>query len=194
MADSLVSCVPGTLTTLIFAQVLVSAATAWLFALALLRFFRVHFAVAIAASIAFVLDPLQIVHERLVMTETFTMFIFAGHLLLGFSYLRHPRLVTLAAVCLTGILLVSLRIVYTPIVLAEAVLLPVTRWTLARDWSRTKGLALHLSLSVLMTLVLHGGYRYLVGAWGGSSAYLSIPRRFLSRVGVGAAARARGCD
>src|SRR5262249_50255501 len=30
-----------------------------------------------------------------------------------------------------------------------------------------KGLALHLSLSVLMTLVLHGGYRYLVGAWGG---------------------------
>ena len=158
---------PGTLTTLIFAQVLVSAATAWLFTFALLRFFRVHFAVAIAASIAFVLDPLQIVHERLVMTETFTMFIFAGHLLLGFSYLRHPRLVTLAAVCLTGILLVSLRIVYTPIVLAEAVLLPVTRWTLARDWSRAKGLALHLSLSVLMTLVLHGGYRYLVGAWGG---------------------------
>src|SRR5262249_25755150 len=90
-----------------------------------------------------------------------------GHLLLGFSYLRHPRLMTLAAVCLTGILLVSLRFVYTPIVLAEAVLLPITRWTLARDWSRSKGFALHLSLSLLMTLVLHGGYRYLVGALGG---------------------------
>src|ERR1043166_510727 len=69
---------PGNLEALILAQVLVSAATAWLLGFTLLYFFEVQPALAIMASVAFCLDPLQILHERLVLTEAFTIFVNAS--------------------------------------------------------------------------------------------------------------------
>ena len=119
---------PGTLQPLVVSQVLASALTAWLLALSLLRFFAVRPSVVIVASILFAVDPLQLIHERLILTETFTLLLLAGNLLAAFRYLQYPGLLSLFLVCLTGILIVSLRLVYIPVVLSEALLLPLLGW------------------------------------------------------------------
>jgi hypothetical protein len=158
---------PGNLEALILAQVLVSAATAWLLGFTLLYFFEVQPALAIMASVAFCLDPLQILHERLVLTEAFTIFVFAGHLLLALWYLRQPRILTLLTFCITSIVLTSLRLVYAPIVLCEGALLPLLAMSTAKSQRRSnvaKTFGLHLVLGIGISLSLHGGYQYLVGA------------------------------
>jgi len=150
----------GTLHTLVIAQVLAGAATAWLLALLLLRFFGARPVIAVAASVVFAVDPLQIVHERLVLTETVTLFFLAINLLLALWYLSQPRLFKLLAVCLTGISIVSLRFVYIPVTVAAALLLPLLGWK--KQAMRT--CLLHVAAGIIATLGLHIGYRHLVGA------------------------------
>ncbi len=72
-----ISVLPGTLTTLVLAQTLAGAATAWLLAFCLLRYFKLRPLFAIAAAIAFAVEPLQILHERMVLTESFAMLMLA---------------------------------------------------------------------------------------------------------------------
>src|SRR5688572_32717429 len=52
----LISVLPGTLTTLVFAQTLAVAATAWILAFCLLRYFTVRPAIAVAAAVVFASD------------------------------------------------------------------------------------------------------------------------------------------
>ena len=49
----------------------------------------------IVSSILFAVDPLQLIHERLILTETFTLLLLAGNLLAAFRYLRYPGLLSL---------------------------------------------------------------------------------------------------
>jgi hypothetical protein len=107
---------PGTFSTLVLAQVLASGATAVSLAFVLRRFFRVQPAIAVAAAVVCAVDPLQIVHERLVLTETFAQMAFAIYLLVAISYTNWPRLGALLLASLAGILLVSFRVVYVPLV------------------------------------------------------------------------------
>jgi hypothetical protein len=175
---------PGTLQPLVVSQVLASALTAWLLALTLLRFFAVRPSVVIVASILFAVDPLQLIHERLILTETFTLLLLAGNLLAAFRYLRYPGLLSLFLVCLTGILIVSLRLVYLPVVLSEALLLPLLGWV---NGSSKEGLPdrrrqclLHVGAALLISLGLHAGYRQLVGSLTGRpAAYLHWDGLFL---------------
>ena len=69
---------PGTLQPLVVSQVLASALTAWLLALTLLRFFAVRPSVVIVASILFAVDPLQLIHERLLISTMSSPLIFAS--------------------------------------------------------------------------------------------------------------------
>ena len=131
----------------------------------------------IVASILFAVDPLQLIHERLILTETFTLLLLAGNLLAAFRYLRYPGLLSLFLVCLTGILIVSLRLVYIPVVMIEALLLPLLGWV---NGSSKEGLPdrrrqclLHVGAALLISLGLHAGYRQLVGSLTGRpAAYL----------------------
>jgi hypothetical protein len=167
---------PGTLTTLVLAQVLAGAAAAWMLALMLLRFFKVRPAIALTTAIVCTLEPLHVIHERLVLAEAFTQLLFASHLLLGLWYLSRPRLLPLMAVCIIGILLVSLRVVYVPLALSAPLVLTVL--ALARSAApafdrRTGKYVVHLAVAIVVTLCLHAGYRHLIGALtNGSPTYL----------------------
>jgi hypothetical protein len=158
----------GSLTALVFTQVLASSVTGWLLVLSLVRFFGVRPGIAIAAGLAFALDPLQLLHERLVLPETFTLLVFGLFTLVGLQYLvgRNPWM--LLFVCVLGLALVALRVVYVPVALSGAILLPV----LARARNRTRSrphLIGHLALAAAATLCLHSGYRWLIFELSGYS-------------------------
>jgi len=174
-----------TLQTLIFAQVIAGAVTAWFVGFALLRFFNVRIAIALGGSIVFALDPLQILHERFVLAEAFAMLLFAGQLLLGLYYLEKPGVRTLLANCIVGIGLVSLRPVYAPIVLFEALLLPLIGWlkpSLSTAASkRMKSCALHLIVAIVASVSLHEAYQRIMGRLAGfPPAYQFMDGLFLA--------------
>jgi hypothetical protein len=158
---------PGNLTPLVLAQTLAGATTAWLLAFVLLRYMRVRPAVAIASAIAFANEPLQILHERMVMTECFAVLMLALYLTFALSYLARPRVVTLVALAATGVLLLSLRLVYIPVTLVMAVLVPALAWGSSNAWRPTargtKRFAAHLALSLLFTFGIHQSYRIVIG-------------------------------
>ena len=159
----LISVLPGTLTTLVLVQTLAGAATAWVLAFCLLRYFKVRPAIAVAAAIAFAVEPLQILYERVVLTESFAMLMLAVYLLFCLSYLARPRVLALIVLAATGVLLLSLRLVYVPVTLFGAVLVPLLGWVIPRgEWattSRIRRFLAHLAVSLFVTLGLHQLYR-----------------------------------
>lgn len=161
----------GSIMGVVIAQIVAGGITAWLVGAALLYFYRVRFRVAGGMTMVFAFDPMQILHERMVLAETFTLLFFALQLVLALSYLRRPLLVTLVSVCGLGLVVVSLRIMFVPVVLAMAVLLPVGAW-LNQPAARRRtwwwpGLV-HLGVAVAVTAALHGAYRQHIGkAFGG---------------------------
>jgi len=163
----LISVRPRTLTTLVLAQSLAGAATAWILAFCLLRYFKVRAAIAVAAAVIFAVEPLQILHERMVLAESFAMLMLAVYLLLCLSYLARPRALTLIVLAATGVLLLSLRLVYVPVTLVGAVLVPLLGWMIPRsEWTATNRVRRflgHLAVSVFVTLGLHQVYRTATG-------------------------------
>jgi hypothetical protein len=150
-------------------QVVMGGVTAWLLGFALIRFLKIRPWIAILAALAFAFDPIQIVHERLVLTETTALFATAIFLLAAARYLRAPDLWQLVLLSFLGILLVSLRTVYLPLVLLSAVLLPVAAygWPARSQVRRPGALALALAVSCCSTLIFHLGFTHLTG-WLGS--------------------------
>jgi hypothetical protein len=153
------------LRAIVVMQLAMGGMTAWLLGFVLLRFLKVRAWIAVLAALAFAFDPVQIVHEHLVMTETATLLVAAIFLLAASQYLRAPDLRLLVLLSFLGILLVSLRMVYLPLVLISPLLLPVaayfqSSWSQAR---RSRVLALALAVSCGSTLVFHLGYTHLTG-------------------------------
>ncbi len=147
-------------------QIVMGGITAWLLAFILLRFLAVRTWIAILAVVAFAFDPVQIVHEHLIMAETTAMLAVALFLAVSLEYLRRLSSPWLVGVSLLGILLVSLRIVYLPVVLACAVLLPVGAYVASPrriPWA----LAISLLVSCGSTFLVHVGYRHLTGKLAG---------------------------
>lgn len=159
----LISVLPGTLTTLVLAQTLAGAATAWILAFCLLRYFKVRPAIAVAAVVAFAVEPLQILHERLVLTESFAMLMLAFYLVFCLSYLARPRVLPLIVLAAIGVLLLSLRLVYVPVTLFGALLVPLLGWVIPRGegaaTNRIRHLLGHLTVSLFVTLGLHQLYK-----------------------------------
>jgi hypothetical protein len=163
----------GSLTALVFAQVLASAMTAWLLVCCLVSFLGVPPAIAAAVGVGFAVEPLQLLQERLVLPETFTLLLFALFTIVGLQYLRGRNPWMLVLMCVLGLGLVALRVVYVPVALSSAMLLPVLARVSSRNrtgdaWSRTH-LARHLMLAAAVTLSLHAGYRWLIFELSGYS-------------------------
>ncbi len=143
-------------------QIIVGGCTAWLLAFALVRFLTVRPWIAILAAVVFAFDPVQIVHEHMVMTETAALLAMAVYLVTTLEFIRTKSLHWLVVLAFVGILLVSLRTVYLPVVLATAVIVPLVAWV-AFPPARLRILAVALMVSCLSTIVFHLGYRKLTG-------------------------------
>jgi hypothetical protein len=171
----------GSLQSLLVLQAFLGAAIAISLAYICRRALSLSPGVCYAAGIACALDPLQLVWERYVMTETISLFFYTLMLLCCMFYLRQRRLWQLILLQCLAVVAVSFRISYLLVVQATTIVLPLLAWVplfwseeLRSTRSRTAGLVgAHLALSVFSMLGLHSGYKQLNGYLAGAPpAYL----------------------
>ena len=152
---------PHSLQPLVVSQAMLSGVAGWIIGICLLRYFRAKFVVAAVCSIGCALEPLQLMFERFVMTETMSVFAFALLMLLSFSYLKNGSLLILALIQIVGVFLFSLRYSYLPLVLTLSVLLPLLAGP--GKLFRPKPIVLALVISLGLSQLLLFGYRHLYG-------------------------------
>lgn len=174
--------------SLITAQIFASVGSTILLTYTLERFFRVRRNVAFALGILFAIEPIQLVYERFVMTECFSLFIFACYALLALQYIQTHSWKPLVLLPPLGIALVSLRVSFLPIVQVYTITLPFLAALAAcaensppslwLPFNLERGLpagrmrllcvvGLHVFISFCLTLVIHTGYRHLFGRLSG---------------------------
>jgi hypothetical protein len=176
----------GSMISLLLLQALISAFTAILLA----HICRSMIGLSARASyiIGFIcaLDPLQLVWERYVMTETISLFIYVAGLYFSFLYLKHRSLRHLAILQGLGVLLIGFRMSYLLVIQISAVLLPIMAFSplLLERWrnragargdrvSSVKTALIHLATSIAMMLLFHGVYKGVNGLiTGREPAYL----------------------
>ena len=167
---------PHSFTPLLVIQALASGATAIMFAVICSRFFETSNGLSFLFGLLCALDPLQLVWERYVMTETFSLLVYVLVLCWSFAYLRDRRLWQLGVVQALSVLLIGFRMSYLLLVQACTILLPLIAFACCtfpalrkRSERRTsKAGALmagvtHVIASIAMMFILHGAYKYANG-------------------------------
>ena len=163
------------LTSLLILQAFLGAITAILVALVCRSIFGLVSGLSYLFGLLCSLDPLQLVWERYVMTETVSLFFYVLMLLFSFLYLKQRRLWQLAIVQILSVLVISFRMSYLLVVQISAFLLPLIAFlpeiraafwkhssTLLKE-SVLKSAGMHLAFSILLMFVLQQGYRQLNG-------------------------------
>jgi hypothetical protein len=173
------------LESLVFMQALLSGVAAWLLCFALVEIFHLRFRVAALFGILCAVEPLQLLMERYVMTETCANCLFAVHFVLALLYIRKGRLWSLLLSQVMGVLLIAMRISFLPVVLMDSVLSPLLgpqlrsaltslmspqkpRWQVwvearRRIMRRFGQLLLPLALSLLVSQGLMTAYKHWYG-------------------------------
>ena len=116
---------PGSFTPLLLGQALASGVTTILFAVICSRFFKVANKLCFFFGLLCALDPCQLVWERYVMTEAFSLLVYVLVLYWSLLYLRDRRIWQLAVVQALSVVLIGFRMSYLPVVQACTILLPV---------------------------------------------------------------------
>lgn len=170
------------LTTLILLQSLMSGINAILLSYMLIRFFSVRPLLSFISGILCAIEPLQLLYERYVMTESLSLFLFVLYLLIVFIYIKKPNLIKLFISSFIGTLLISVRLSFLPIVLLNSVIIPLLgikslsksqnenyseltnfiKKILSHKKLLTK-IFMHLTLSIVFTISLHTAYKNLNG-------------------------------
>ena len=165
----------GSLTSLLILQAFLGAVTAILVALVCRWIFGLASRVSYLFGLLCSLDPLQLVWQRYVMTETISLFWYVLMLFFSFLYLKERRIWQLGIVQILSVLVISFRMSYLLVVQMSALFLPLIAFLpeilamfrkRSSTWSKmllTKSAGLHLALSILFMLVLHQGYRQVNG-------------------------------
>jgi hypothetical protein len=167
---------PHSFTPLLVIQALASGATAIVFALICSRFFELSNALSFLFGFICALDPLQLVWERYVMTETFSLLVYVLVLYWSLAYLRDRRVWQLAITQAFSVLLIGFRMSYLLVVQVSTILLPLIAFArcafpvlrkrseprIAHASILTIGLA-HVIASVAMMFVMHSAYKYANG-------------------------------
>ena len=174
------------LTALLLLQALVSGMTAVLLAYACRVLIGLSDRNAYIIGLACALDPLQLVWERYVMTETISLFFYVAGLYFSFLYLKERRLRHLVFVQGLWLILIGFRMSYLLVVQASTVLLPLlaflpillTSWRHGIGVNRHRVQAMrpalgHLLASIAVMMLLHGTYKQVNGLLcGRPPAYL----------------------
>jgi len=160
-------------------QILASGAASVLLGTFLLRYFRAKPALAVASAVISAIEPLQLMAERFIMSEAVATFGFALYLSLAASFLKSRRILPLIAAQIAGVLLVTLRYSFLPLVLILSVALPIlAAYTTGRiNW---RAFLIRLVCAVAVSQMLFAGYRHLYGFLAHTKpAYLSRDGDFL---------------
>ena len=119
-----------------------------------------------------VIDPLQLLWERYVMTEAISLCLYAFVVYHSLLYLRDRRLRDLAIVQAASVLLIGFRMSFLLQVQISTVVLPLIAFAPdvlkrlrrrstadASRWSAVRVCGGHLLVSVMLLFVLHTGYK-----------------------------------
>ena len=171
---------PHSLHTVVLFQSALSAISAWIVAVILVRYFQARFIIACLCSLVCAVEPLQLISERYILTEAVSTFIYALLVLTAFQYLKTSRLLWLGLVQVLAVSLISIRISFLPVCLFVSFLLPLLserRWAIyliacLRFASRSadtrtlvvRQVVVHVLLSVALSQCLLAGYRHLYGS------------------------------
>jgi len=139
-------------------QAVLGAVNSVLLAFLLVEHFRVRRSVAFAMGLLNAVEPLQLMYERYVLTETVALFVFVCYVAMVFRYITQPRLAFLAVIHLTAAMLVSFRISFFAMACVAAVSTPLLP---CRRFGRLT--AIHLLASVVLLALPMAGYRCLNG-------------------------------
>jgi len=167
---------PHSFPPLLVVQALASGATAIVFALICSRFFGISKRFSFLFGLMCALDPCQLVWERYVMTETFSLVLYVLVLYWSLAYLRDRRLWQLAVLQALSVLLIGFRMSYLLVVQACTILLPLIALARCcfsalrnRSGARapqatvlTTGL-MQVVASIVMMFMMHGAYKYVNG-------------------------------
>ena len=154
-------CLPlGSLAPLVVVQAVLGGVVASLLAWALIRYLEVRWQIAAAAAFAFAWDPTQVAGEHLVMTEAAAGFVAALFLITALEYLRAPSNIWLIASAILGMFLVGLRLVYLPLVVASALIVPLAPPKL---WRNRRRMAVAFAVSAAAVLICQATYQRLIG-------------------------------
>jgi hypothetical protein len=154
----------GTLYAVVVAQSLLASATALLAAACLRIGFCAPLWATAAAALVYAIEPLALIHERLVMTETLTLVFFALFVLAGLAYISHPRASLLSLLAVLGTCVLSLRTFFIPVLLvatAAAVILGAPRLKAESGSAklfRSRFLR-HALVAIVATLLCHAVYK-----------------------------------
>jgi hypothetical protein len=167
---------PHSFTPLLVVQALASAVTAIVFALICSRFFEISNTLSFLFGFLCTLDPCQLVWERYVMTETFSLLVYVLVLYWSLAYLRDRRLWQLAVVQALSVVLIGFRMSYLLVVQACTILLPLIAFARCRlpalrnrlearapDARILTTASMHVIASIAMMFVMHGAYKYANG-------------------------------
>ena len=170
------------LTSLLLLQIFTSGVNAIAIAYILQKFFSVNLKLAFFCGFLCAIEPLQLMYERYIMTETLSLFLFVLFFISVLHYLRHPRLFLLGLIAFSGTVLISFRLSYLPIAFMNAILLPLLILpSLSQKYSVKVGpvknvfrrihtlrpiwgtVTLHIVVSIGLTFSLHYAYTSLNG-------------------------------
>jgi len=98
-------------------QLLVGATTSLLMAFILIRFLHCSRGIAAAAALISAIEPIGLLYERYVMTESFSLLAFSLFLITILSYLRRGHIGLLLLAAGLAVFSASLRTAYLPVVL-----------------------------------------------------------------------------
>ena len=164
-------------TPLLVCQTLAGAVTAIVFTLICSRFFKMSNTLSFSFGLLCALDPCQLVWERYVMTETFSLLVYVLVVYWSLAYLQDRRLWQLAVVQALSVLLIGLRMSYLLVVQACTILLPLIAFARCalpvfgnQSEARSSptyvlGTAFkHVVVSVALMSVMHGAYKRVNGS------------------------------
>jgi len=160
------------LTSLLILQMLASTTTALVVVWIGRSVFKLSARVSYTFGFICALDPLQLIWERYILTETLSLCLYAFVLACSLAYLRHRRLRDVVIIQLVSVLLIGFRMSFLLVVQVTALVLPLLAflpelWTSAekRVAISPSRLALggkaagHCLLSLGVMLGMHAGYK-----------------------------------
>jgi hypothetical protein len=167
---------PHSFTPLLITQALASGVTAILFTMICSRYFEIWNHLCFLFGLLCAIDPCQLVWERYVMTETFSLLFYMLVLYWSLAYLRNHRIWQLAIVQVLSVVLIGFRMSYLPLVQLCTVLLPIIAFAWSalpvfRDPSKARGSLKelvgtgfeHLVISVALMFAMHAAYKHVNG-------------------------------
>ncbi len=164
----------------VWLQVAASAAASVVAGLLLWRYFHASWTTASIFAALCAIEPLQLMSERFVMTEALATCCFAFFVWICCLFLERRSLAALLSCQLVGVVLVSLRYSFLPLVVTLSFLLPLLaawRGPFSVNW---KVLMVRIGLAMAVSQLLLGGYRHLYGKLADTKpAYLSRDGEFL---------------